>query len=81
MAKSKAVSTPTAISDDHWQVEGALRTLQRAGEIVHDKKLMVRVKAMASEKAVEMTAIAKQASALAKSGRISPKQMAKLAAR
>lgn len=86
MAKSKtasAPSTPTvsALSDDRWQVEDALRVLQRAGEIVHDNKLMAKVKAMASEKAVEMNAIAKQASALARSGRISPKQMAKLGAR
>lgn len=80
--KSKAsAGVPVSdVSDDHWQVEDALRTLQRAGEIVHDKKLMDKVKAMAAEKAVEMTAIAKQAGALAKAGRISPKQMAKLSA-
>lgn len=81
--KSSAPSTPTVASsnDDRWQVEEALHTLQRAGKIVHDTKLMAKVKAMASEKAIEMTAIAKQASSLAKSGRISPKQMAKLGAR
>lgn len=83
MAKSKAASTSIAspVEDDSWRVEDALRTLQRAGEIVHDKPLMAKVKAMASDKAVEMTAIAKQAAQLAKSGRISPKQMAKLGAR
>jgi hypothetical protein len=84
MAKAKArtdVPSPaSAASDDRWRVEDALRTLQRAGEIVHDKKLMASVKKMAAEKADEMQTVAKQADALAKMGRISPKQMAKLAA-
>lgn len=61
-----------------WEVEDALSTLRRAGDIVHDKKLMGEVKAMASEKADDFKAIAEQAGRLAKSGRISPKQMAKL---
>lgn len=64
-----------------WEVEDALSTLRRAGEIVHDKKLMEEVKAMATERADDFEAIAKQAGALAKAGRISPKQMARLAAR
>lgn len=82
MAKSKSIGSPVATeSDEQWRVEDALRTLQRAGEIVHDAKLMAKVKAMAGEKADEMKAIAKQADKLAKAGRISPKQMAKLAAR
>lgn len=61
-----------------WEVEDALSTLRRAGEIVHDKKLMAAVKAMATERADDFKAIADQAGRLAKSGRISPKQMAKL---
>ncbi|MDI1265603.1 MAG: hypothetical protein PS018_20340 [bacterium] len=78
------MSAPVAVSEkeeDRWRVEDALRTLQRAGEIVHDAKLMAKVKEMAGEKADEMKVIAKSADALAKAGRISPKQMAKLAAR
>lgn len=85
MAKNgKPMSAPVAVSEkeeDRWRVEDALRTLQRAGEIVHDAKLMAKVKEMAGEKADEMKVIAKSADALAKAGRISPKQMAKLAAR
>lgn len=84
MAKSNAKSAGvpvSAVEDDRWRVEDALRTLQRAGEIVHDKKLMEKVRAMATDKADEMKVIARQANALAKAGRISPKQMAKLGAR
>jgi len=84
MAKSKTsagVPLNSPSSDDRWQVEDALSTLRRAGEIVHDKKLMEKVRAMATERADEMKGIAKQANALAKMGRISPKQMAKLGAR
>lgn len=85
MAKtsSPAVAVPSSdkAQQRRWQVEDALRTLQSAGEIVHDKKLMAEVKVMAKEKAADMEAVAKQANALAKAGRISPKQMARLAAR
>lgn len=83
MAKAKlnSVLSTSAEADDRWQVEDALRTIQRAGEIVRDTKLMAKVKAMAAEKAVEMDAIATHAGQLAKMGRISPKQMAKLGAR
>jgi hypothetical protein len=78
MEKAKQVATASPEVDDRWKVEDALRTLQRAGEIVHDKKLMADVKAMAKEKAGEMQTIAHQADQLARMGRISPKQMAKL---
>ena len=84
MASSGAIAAmPTSKQSDkarerRWEVEDALSTLRRAGEIVHDKKLMGEVKAMASEKADDFKAIADQAGRLAKSGRISPKQMAKL---
>lgn len=87
MAKAKIKSTSAAVptsvrdEDDRYRVEDALRTLQRAGEIVHDAKLMAKVKIMASEKVDEMKAIEKSADKLARAGRISPKQMAKLAAR
>jgi hypothetical protein len=65
----------------HYEVEDALHTLRRAGEIVGDKKLMAEVKVMATERADEMGTIAKRAGALAKSGKISPKAMKKLAAK
>jgi hypothetical protein len=85
MAKAKTKGDyPAAVSsaeNDRWRVEDALRTLQRAGEIVHDAKLMAKVKECAAEKVDEMKAIEKSAGALAKMGRISPKQLAKLGAR
>lgn len=87
MAKKKSnagypeVSASDAADRRRWEVEAALRTLQRAGEIVHDKKLMAEVKKMANEKADEMRDVAAQAASLAKMGRISPKQMAKLSTR
>jgi hypothetical protein len=82
---AKAIGVPAMTKADaarerRWQVESALRTLQEAGEIVADKKLMAEVKAMAGEKAAEMKIVEKQADKLAKMGRISPKQMAKSAA-
>lgn len=80
-AKIKSLNAVSPVSDDRWMVEDALSTLRRAGEIVRDKKLMDKVKAMASERADEMKAVAKQAGQLAKMGRISPKQMAKLGAK
>ena len=65
----------------HYEVEDALHTLRRAGEIVGNKKLMVEVKKMAGERAKEMEGIAKRAGALAKMGKISPKAMARMGAR
>jgi hypothetical protein len=62
-----------------WEVDDALHTLRRAGEIVHDKKLMTEVKALAGEKIEELEHIQHAAGQLAKMGKISPKQMAKLA--
>lgn len=84
MAKAKAtISYPETPKTDaaqrrKWEVDDALHTLRRAGEIVHDKKLMAEVKALAQDKIEEMEAIAHQAGVLAKMGKISPKQMAKL---
>ena len=79
--KSYAIAGPSAAQQREWEVEDALRTLKRAGEIVRDKKLMAEVKACADEEIDEMKAIAKQAGKLAKAGRISPKQLAKLGGR
>lgn len=85
MAKTEgsAVAGKTRQSDkyDDWRVDDAMHTMMRAGEIVGDKKLMALVKEKAAEHAEQMQGVAKQAARLAKSGRISPKQMAKLGAR
>ena len=77
MAKMAAMPKTETAERRKWEVEDALHTLRRAGEIVHDKKLMAEVKAMAKDKIDEMEAIAHQAGMLAKMGKISPKQMAK----
>jgi hypothetical protein len=55
--------------------------LQRAGEIVGEAKLMARSRRWRTTRRREMQACRQQAGQLAKMGRISPKQMAKLAAR
>lgn len=84
MAKAKATSsypeTPKtdAAQSRKWEVDDALHTLRRAGEIVHDKKLMTEVKSLAGEKIEELEHIQHAAGQLAKMGKISPKQMAKL---
>lgn len=44
--------------DQDWQVEDAMRTLMRAEEIRKDKKLMAKVKAMATQRLQEVAAIA-----------------------
>lgn len=66
---------------DHWEVRDAMHTMLRAGEIIKDKKLLAAVKKEASNHAQEMQNVAHQAGQLAKMGRISPKQMAKLGSR
>ena len=69
---------PWSHPDRHWEVRDAMHTMIRAGEIVRDKKLLVEVKKHAAEHADKMKEVARQAAELAKRGRISPKQMAKL---
>lgn len=83
MAKAETAPARLRESDkyDEWRVDEAMRTMMRAGEIVADKKMMGLVKKKAAEHAEKMQSVAKQAAQLAKSGRISPKQMAKLGAR
>lgn len=82
MAKAKSHGVPMSeASDEEWRVDDALRTLQRAGEIVKDAALMAKVKEKAAEQMDDLKVIAKQADRLANAGRISPKQMAKLKAR
>ena len=66
---------------DDYEIHDAMHTMLRAGEIVKDKKLMGHVRKHAAEHAKKTHAVAERAGQLAKSGRISPRQMAKLASR
>ena len=61
-----------------WEVHDAFHTLRRAHHIVKNKKLMAHVKKHATKMADETRMIGHQAGMLAKMGRISPKQMAKI---
>jgi hypothetical protein len=63
---------------DEWEVRDAMHTMLRAAKIVKDKKLLAAVKKEATRHAEELSETAKQAGALAKMGKISPKQMAKM---
>lgn len=58
MAKKKHTLGIGSIDDRDWEVEDAMRTLMRADEIRKDKKLMARVKAMATQRLQEVAAIA-----------------------
>lgn len=62
---------------EDWRVEDAMHTMMRAGEIVKDKKMIGLVRKKAAEHANKMAAVAKQATQLARMGRISPKAAAK----
>ena len=66
---------------DEWEVRDAMHTLMRAGEITKNKKLLELVRKEATRHASELKETAARAGQLAKMGRISPKQMAKLSAR
>lgn len=86
MASELATPTPgnaktKAKKYDEWEVRDAMRTMMRAGEITKNKKLLELVRKEAMRHSAELKETAAQASQLAKMGRISPKQMAKLGAR
>lgn len=68
-------------SYEHYEIRDAMHTMLRAGEIIKDKKLLAAVKKEAQRHAKELQETATRAGQLAKMGRISPKQMAKLRAR
>lgn len=68
-------SAASAAERRQWEVENALHIMQRASEIVADKKLLGEVKTRAKEKAKELRATATQVEQLAKMGRISPAAM------
>ena len=65
---------------DKWEVRDVMHTMMRAGEIIKDKKLLAAVRKEAQSHAKELQETAHRAGQLAKMGRISPKQMAKLGA-
>lgn len=86
MASEVATAAPATTKSkpkkyDEWEVRDAMRTMLRAGEIVKNKKLLDLVRKEATRHAEELKETAHQAGQLAKMGRISPKQMAKLGAR
>jgi hypothetical protein len=78
MAYPAPMSAADKAQQRRYEVEDALRTMQRATEIVGDKKLMAEVRKMAIEKGREMSEISAKAGMLAKMGRISPSAMAKM---
>lgn len=87
-AKIKSLDAPVAAiaskpkkGFDHWEVRDAMHTMLRAGEIIKDKKLLAAVKKEATSHAKELQETATRAGQLAKMGLISPKAMAKMAAR
>ncbi len=77
MAKANAVQ-PRDDKYEDWRVDDAMHTMLRARQIVGDKKMMGKVKERAKKHAKKMQGVADQASALAKRGLISDKQLAKL---
>ncbi len=84
---AKAQTSPAAAhshkdgGEHDWEASDAMHTLMRAGEIIHDKPLLMRVRKRAAAHATKMSEVAKQASQLAKRGAISEAAMAKLARR
>lgn len=69
---------PSAKERRRYEVQDAFHTLRRARDIVTDKKLMGDVKKHATTLAQEHKVTAHHIGMLAKTGRISPKQMKKL---
>jgi hypothetical protein len=63
---------------DEWEVRDAMHTIMRAQEHIKNKQLMGHVRKHAKEHAEKMHEESQRAARLAKSGKISEKQMAKL---
>jgi len=83
MAKRKATtataapgSKPDPYAD--YEVSDAYHTLKRAAGHIKDKTMMAKVKAHAGKLAKEAQQFGQQIDVLAKSGRISEQQMAKI---
>lgn len=81
MAKRKPhdpYAGPSAKERRRYEVEDGYHAIRRAQKIVGDKKLMGEIKAHAHTLAKEHKVTAHHIGMLAKTGRISPKQMTKL---
>lgn len=79
MAKAETAAAPREPSKyEDWRVESAMDCLMRAKEIEGDPKMMKLVRAKAAEHATKMKQVAQDAERLAKAGKISDKQLAKL---
>lgn len=79
MAKGETAASPREPSKyEDWHVESAMECLMRAEEIEKDPKMMKLVRAKAADKASKLREVAQEAERLAKAGRISDKQLAKL---
>lgn len=72
--RKKSYSHP----DRRWEVHDAMHTMLRAHDIAKDKPLMKAVRKHAAEHARDMRTQSHRAAQLAKSGKISERQMAKL---
>lgn len=69
---------PWSHPDRKWEVRDAMHTILRAGDHMKDEGLMKEVRKHAKHHADEKAAESHRAQQLAKAGRISPKQLAKL---
>lgn len=72
-------SPPSKKKYDDYEIRDAMHTMLRAGEIVKDKHLMNHVRKHAAEHAKKTHEVAQRAAHLAKAGKISEKQLAKIA--
>lgn len=68
---NKTYSISPVVGNDDYEVQDALRTIQRAHEISKDKKMMAKVSRAAGDHAVTMATIAK------KTGNMAPMQTPK----
>jgi len=81
MPKESAPANHKDGGENDYEAHEAMHTLMRAGEIIKDKKLMMRVKKRAGDHADKMRDVSRQANALAKAGRISPKALERFASK
>lgn len=82
MASDIAASVPSSKRSkrkkiDEWEARDAMHTLMRAQEIIGNKPLLKAARGAAVEHARKSADVARQATQLAKMGRISPKAAAK----
>lgn len=77
MARKPKTSVVSESLED-WEARDAMHTLMRAHEIGQNKGLLKRVRKHAGKYARDMSEQSRRAANLAKSGRISDRQMEKL---